>query len=352
VDPVLSGDEIKMAAETYRDLLKDEGCTIVSFDDLGLKQLAYTIKKRNSGVYYTIEFNTPEGLVIPKLELSLRRDERIVRFLSVKLDKYGIKYNEDKRNGLIGKKEPKKKDEKDNKKNSGASAKKAAPAKDAAKSAPAKDAPVKEAAKDSPAKEVAKDAPVKAEETTKLTETVTEKAPVVETVKETKAEEVKVTEKVVEKTEEAAPKVTPVETKGEEEKVVTDKLVTEKVVEAPAEATKVEAAAPVVAAAPVEVIKEKVEKPAFDVTDGGDNFTKIEGVGPKTHQVLRDAGLKRYRDLAALSKDEIKAILEKGGSQFNGFDTTTWSQQAQLAEDGKWDELKLLQDKLDGGKLV
>ncbi len=111
VDPVLSGDEIKKAAETYKDLLKDEECSIVAFDDLGLKQLAYSIKKRNSGVYHKIEFESPTGAIIPKLELSLRRDERIIRFLTVALDKYGVKYNADKRNGLIGKVEKKTKDD-------------------------------------------------------------------------------------------------------------------------------------------------------------------------------------------------------------------------------------------------
>jgi len=111
VDPVLSGDEIKQTAKTYEDLLKDSGCTIVNIDELGLKQLAYPIKKRTSGIYYVIEFNTPNGIFLPKFELALKRDERILRFLTVRLDKYGIKYNADKRAGLIGKKRDKVKEE-------------------------------------------------------------------------------------------------------------------------------------------------------------------------------------------------------------------------------------------------
>jgi small subunit ribosomal protein S6 len=102
VDPVLSGDEIKATAQTYVDHLKSEGCEIVHVDEIGLRQLAYPINKRTSGVYFCIEFTNPSGTLISKLELALRRDERIMRFLSVKLDKYGAKYNEDKRNGLIG----------------------------------------------------------------------------------------------------------------------------------------------------------------------------------------------------------------------------------------------------------
>ena len=111
VDPVLSGDEIKSTAKAYEELLKDNGASIVNVDDLGLKQLAYPIKKRTSGIYYVIEYKTPSGSFLPKMELSLKRDERILRFLNVRLDRYGIKYNEDKRNGLIGKKREKAKEE-------------------------------------------------------------------------------------------------------------------------------------------------------------------------------------------------------------------------------------------------
>jgi small subunit ribosomal protein S6 len=104
VDPVLSGDEIKSTGKTYVDLIKNEGCKIVHKEEMGLKQLAYPINKRNSGVYNCVEFSTESGDIILKLELALRRDERIMRFLTVSLDKYGVKYNDDKRNGLIGKK--------------------------------------------------------------------------------------------------------------------------------------------------------------------------------------------------------------------------------------------------------
>lgn len=112
IDPVLSGDEIKSTASTYETLLKDQGCTIVHVNELGLKQLAYPINKKSSGVYYCMEFSAPNGTAIGKTELSLRRDERIMRFLTIKLDKYGVKYNEDRRNGVISaykKKESKKK---------------------------------------------------------------------------------------------------------------------------------------------------------------------------------------------------------------------------------------------------
>ena len=134
VDPVLSGDEIKATAQTYVDHLKNEGCNIVHVDEMGLRQLAYPINRRTSGVYYCAEFEAETGELIAKLELALRRDERIMRFLTVRLDKYGVKYNADKRAGLIGskkkddsKKEDKKKEEKP-KAEKKAAPKKAAPA--------------------------------------------------------------------------------------------------------------------------------------------------------------------------------------------------------------------------------
>ena len=104
VDPVLSGDEIESTANTYVDHMKNEGCAIVNIDKLGLKQLAYPIKKRTSGIYYCVEFQNKSGEFIDKLELAFRRDERIMRFLTVSLNRFGVKFNDDKRNGKIGKK--------------------------------------------------------------------------------------------------------------------------------------------------------------------------------------------------------------------------------------------------------
>ncbi len=116
VDPVLSSDEIKGTAQTYEDLIKDGGGSIVHMDEMGLRQLAYPINRRSSGIYYSVEFEIESGVIISNLELSMRRDERIMRFLTVALDKYGVKYNADKRDGKIGK--VVKKEKKDKKGNS------------------------------------------------------------------------------------------------------------------------------------------------------------------------------------------------------------------------------------------
>ena len=150
VDPVLSGDEIKTTEQVYETMLKDAGYKITNVDEMGLKQLAYAINKRSSGIYYCIEFSGETGEIINSLELALRRDERIMRFLTIGLDKYGVKYNDDKRNGKIGKVEKKvKKDKKGNviKPAHVVNAKPTAPAKEE----PKKEAPAKvEAKKEEP----------------------------------------------------------------------------------------------------------------------------------------------------------------------------------------------------------
>ncbi len=107
VDPVLSGDEVKATAEHIQKELKGFGATILAVDEIGLRQLAYPINKRSSGVYYSIEFGCDVADWLVKFELNMKRNERLLRFLTVKLDKYGVKYNDDKRNGRIGSKKKK-----------------------------------------------------------------------------------------------------------------------------------------------------------------------------------------------------------------------------------------------------
>lgn len=110
--PVLSDAEVKKSIKKYTGVLKEEGAEIIHEDHWGLRQLAYPIRKKTTGIYHTIEFKS-EGEVLDKLEVLFRRDPDLLRFLSTRLDKYAIKYNEDKRNGLIGRKNnplPKKED--------------------------------------------------------------------------------------------------------------------------------------------------------------------------------------------------------------------------------------------------
>jgi small subunit ribosomal protein S6 len=103
VDPTLSGDEVKTTAQRHIDALTGFGSEIVAVDEMGLRQLAYPINRRSSGFYYCVEFRTVKPDFLGKFELALKRDERLLRFLTVSLDKDGVKYNDDKRNGRIGK---------------------------------------------------------------------------------------------------------------------------------------------------------------------------------------------------------------------------------------------------------
>jgi small subunit ribosomal protein S6 len=107
IEPVLSGDEIKQTAEMYFDHLKNNKCEIVHIEDWGIRQLTFPMNKRTSGAYFTVEFKSESGSIIAELELAFRRDERVLRYLTISLDKHGVKYNQDKRAGLIGKKKEK-----------------------------------------------------------------------------------------------------------------------------------------------------------------------------------------------------------------------------------------------------
>jgi small subunit ribosomal protein S6 len=91
--PVLSDDQMKEAVKKYQDLLKSNGAEIIHEENWGLKKLAYPIQKKVSGFYYLLEFKA-DGKVVDALETAYRRDERMLRFLTVKLDKFAIAYSE------------------------------------------------------------------------------------------------------------------------------------------------------------------------------------------------------------------------------------------------------------------
>ncbi len=96
--PVLSEEQAKEAVKIYRDLLVEKGAIIKHEEDWGLRKLAYQIEKKSSGFYYLIEWEYDgQEQVVPLLELTFKRDERVLRYLTVLLDKYAIEYNERKR---------------------------------------------------------------------------------------------------------------------------------------------------------------------------------------------------------------------------------------------------------------
>jgi predicted flap endonuclease-1-like 5' DNA nuclease len=81
-----------------------------------------------------------------------------------------------------------------------------------------------------------------------------------------------------------------------------------------------------------------------------DDLKRIEGIGPKIEELLNAANILTFKDLAAAKADNVKEILLGGGKRFQMHDPTSWAGQSQLAASGKWDELKKLQDELNGGK--
>jgi len=95
--PVLSDAQMKEAVQKFKDLITGEGGEIVHEEDWGLQKLAYPILKKSTGFYYLIEFkaNAP---FIKKFETEYRRDERIIRFLTLAMDKHAIEYSEKRRN--------------------------------------------------------------------------------------------------------------------------------------------------------------------------------------------------------------------------------------------------------------
>jgi small subunit ribosomal protein S6 len=97
--PVLSEEQMKETVEKYQKFLKSKEAEIVYEDSWGLRKLAYPIQKKSTGFYHLIEFKAnPE--IIREWEVTFKRDERILRFLTVVLDKDMLAYNEKKRNKL------------------------------------------------------------------------------------------------------------------------------------------------------------------------------------------------------------------------------------------------------------
>ena len=89
--PVLSDVQMKEAVDKFKDILVAEGAEIVNDENWGMRKLAYPIQKKSTGFYQFLEFNA-DPTVVAKLELNFRRDERIIRFLTVKQEKYAAIY--------------------------------------------------------------------------------------------------------------------------------------------------------------------------------------------------------------------------------------------------------------------
>ena len=90
--PVLSEPQVKEAVKKFRDIITENGGDLLHEEDWGMKKLAYPIQKKSSGFYHLFEFKANPAFVA-KLETEFRRDERLIRFMTVKLDKYAVEYS-------------------------------------------------------------------------------------------------------------------------------------------------------------------------------------------------------------------------------------------------------------------
>jgi small subunit ribosomal protein S6 len=94
--PVLSDVQMKEAVQKFKDLLEGNNAKVVHEEHWGLRKLAYPIQKKTTGFYHLMEFEADPEMV-QKLETAYRRDERVIRFLTFKMEKYAIEYSEKKK---------------------------------------------------------------------------------------------------------------------------------------------------------------------------------------------------------------------------------------------------------------
>ena len=94
--PVLSDEQMKETVAKFTKVLTDNGAEILNEETWGLKKMAYPIEKKSTGFYNLVEFKA-EPTIVKTLETQFRRDEKVIRFITVKLDKYAAEYAEKRR---------------------------------------------------------------------------------------------------------------------------------------------------------------------------------------------------------------------------------------------------------------
>jgi small subunit ribosomal protein S6 len=90
--PVLSEPQVKEAVKKFKDIITANGGEVIHEENWGMKKLAYPIQKKSTGFYHLFEFKA-DPAIIAKVETEFRRDERVIRFMTVKLDKYAVEYS-------------------------------------------------------------------------------------------------------------------------------------------------------------------------------------------------------------------------------------------------------------------
>ena len=101
LNPALSEAQVNDVINKYQSFLKDNGCKIIDTENWGLKKLAYSIQNKLSGFYALIDFEYPGyENIINSYETELKRDERVMRYLNVKLDKYATEWSVKRRSRM------------------------------------------------------------------------------------------------------------------------------------------------------------------------------------------------------------------------------------------------------------
>ena len=103
MNPVLSEDQMRETVKKFSKFLKDNKAKIIAEENWGLKKMSYNIQNKKTGFYYLIEFSSDDYEITKKIELEYKRDERLMRWITVKLDKYAVEYAENRRKRLNSK---------------------------------------------------------------------------------------------------------------------------------------------------------------------------------------------------------------------------------------------------------
>lgn len=99
MNPVLSDEQVRETVKKFIDYLKSKNATISHEENWGLKKLKYVIQKKKTGFYYLIEFQA-DGSIIGNFEVEFQRDERVIRWQTIRLDKFAMEYADRRRKKL------------------------------------------------------------------------------------------------------------------------------------------------------------------------------------------------------------------------------------------------------------
>ena len=102
MNPVLSEEQIKETVKKFTSIIKSSNGSITHEENWGLKKLRYAIQKKKTGFYYLIEFKV-DGKVINDFEVEFKRDERVIRWQTVRLDKFALEYADKRRKKITNK---------------------------------------------------------------------------------------------------------------------------------------------------------------------------------------------------------------------------------------------------------